>query len=335
MPKVSLYIPTYKQVDFLRLTLQSIVSQNYKDYEVIITDDSPDDSVAKLLTEFTFPGELIYIKNKVALGSPKNWNSALEKTTGELIKILHHDDRFIDQDALGKFVKFMDDYPEADFGFCQSMVVDQRSNQSRIHSPSIAQLQMLSSQPELLFLGNVIGGPSATIVRSNLKNIHYDANLRWLVDIDFYIAALKQAKDFIYIDQVLMLTPTNVAHQVTEACKNNSELEFYEHLYLYTKYKNDLLNHSLVFKHWVMLCGKYGVYNINSIPLREVLSEDQRRFFNHVFSYINNKPWLKFVFFLFWRLPLPPRIKRGFQSFINNIYLSFSGLRKFVRSYYL
>jgi glycosyltransferase involved in cell wall biosynthesis len=41
-PKISICIPTYKQVDKLEVLLRSIDSQTFRDFEVIVSDDSPD-----------------------------------------------------------------------------------------------------------------------------------------------------------------------------------------------------------------------------------------------------------------------------------------------------
>ena len=46
MPKVSICIPCYKQTVFLKRTLDSITTQSYEDFEVIVTDDTPDYSIA-------------------------------------------------------------------------------------------------------------------------------------------------------------------------------------------------------------------------------------------------------------------------------------------------
>ena len=59
-PKVSLCIPAYKQVEYLRVTLNSVLKQDFHDYELIVTDDSADDSVKNLLSEFDFKGKLKY-----------------------------------------------------------------------------------------------------------------------------------------------------------------------------------------------------------------------------------------------------------------------------------
>ena len=58
MPRLSICIPTYCQTEFLRATLLSVHAQDFSDYELIISDDSPGDSVAELVALFDFGGRL-------------------------------------------------------------------------------------------------------------------------------------------------------------------------------------------------------------------------------------------------------------------------------------
>ena len=83
-PKISICIPAYQQADKLQILFQSIEIQSCRDFEVIVTDDSPDDAVEKLcLQPHVF--KVIYRRNLQALGSPENWNSAISMATGEPI----------------------------------------------------------------------------------------------------------------------------------------------------------------------------------------------------------------------------------------------------------
>ena len=72
MPRLSICIPTYCQTEFLRATLLSVHAQEFSDYELIISDDSPGDSVAELVASFDFGGRLRYYRNPAVLGSPGN-----------------------------------------------------------------------------------------------------------------------------------------------------------------------------------------------------------------------------------------------------------------------
>lgn len=233
--KVSICIPAYRQVEYLRATLQSITQQDFADYELIVSDDSPDGSVRELLATFDFGDRLRYVHNDPPLGSPENWNAVIRLARGEYVKIQHHDDQFIRPDALRRFVEMLDAHPEADFAFAASRVDHVDSGLQRIHRASEEQLAALRADPATLFLGNWIGAPSATICRRSLS-LEYDRRMKWLVDIDYYYRVLMHNGRFACTGEALIGTPTNATHQVTEVCRDDAVVEIGEALLLFAKF---------------------------------------------------------------------------------------------------
>jgi len=102
-PYISICIPAFQGEDYLKRLLDSINIQTFKNYEVIISDDSPDDSVERLSENYSNSFRLIYQKNKEPLGSPANWNKSISLANGKWIKIMHDDDWFYDKYALEEF----------------------------------------------------------------------------------------------------------------------------------------------------------------------------------------------------------------------------------------
>ena len=260
--KVSVCIPTYKQVEYLRDTLQSLEAQTFSDYEVIISDDSPDDCVRNLLSEFTFGDRLRYVKNTPALGSPENWNAAIRLGHGEYIKILHHDDQFVSPDALQKFVRLLDDNPEADFAFSATIVNHVDTGIQRPHCPTSRQLAELEADPASLFVGNCVGAPSVTICRRS-SNLWYDTRMKWLVDIDYYFRILMRNSHFAFTPEALIKTPTSANHQVTELCRDNGEIELQEALLMFEKFSIRQRDNPLVKQGWSILFRRFKMSKLD------------------------------------------------------------------------
>jgi glycosyltransferase involved in cell wall biosynthesis len=238
-PGVSLCIPTYNQVDSLRKVLDSVAAQDFGDYEIIVTDDSPGDSISQLLREYSFKGEVRYFKNSVRKGSPENWNQAIRHASGDYIKVLHHDDWFTESDSLSKYVSLLEDAPEADFAFSATRIVDYRDGSTRLHLPSAEQLERLRFEPTSLFMGNFVGSPSATLYRNSSMQ-WYDKNLKWLVDVDFYIRLLQGNNSFVYSREVLIATLDESPNSVTSECQSNPLIGALEYCYLFEKIKDNL-----------------------------------------------------------------------------------------------
>jgi glycosyltransferase involved in cell wall biosynthesis len=233
-PKVSICIPTYKAPEFFRRVIESVIVQDYPDFEIIVTDDSPDSCIKDILAGIDIPVPLRYEKNLQQLGAPGNWNRAIELATGTYIKILHHDDWLLTPHSLTQFVELMQQHPQAGLGFSAAEAYDQGHCLKFVHTPQQNRITDLTRDCNTLFLGNLIGPPSSIIFR-NSSGIRFDEKLRWLVDVDFYIRLLQGGNGFAYCQQPLVGVTVESEHQVTRECENNKQVELYEHLYLFSK----------------------------------------------------------------------------------------------------
>ena len=289
-PKVSICIPAYKQVDYLRRTLESVQLQNFKNYEIIITDDSPDNSVKELIEKFYLPDQVKYFKNKVNLGSPENWNEAIRYAEGEYVKIMHHDDWFTSENSLEEFVRILDENPDANFGFSATLVWQVDSDTNWVHKATDEQLKSLSHDSRCLFFGNFIGAPSCTIYRRTITE-KYDPKLKWVVDFDFYIQVL-QKNQFIFCPKPLVCTPSGVLHQITQSCINNKKIELFEYTYLFKKIYSKDLNLKAYKAFFEKLFIKYELQaykEFNSIGIEQPQPEDWFRQIISDLTYIRLK----------------------------------------------
>lgn len=312
MPKVSICIPAYRQVAFLRQTLQSVMDQRFTDYEVIITDDSPDDSVEALLSEFDFGGRLRYVRNAKQLGSPENWNAALRLASGDYLKILHHDDNFTDADALGDFVRLLDDHPDAGFAFCATLIIDVATGHQRVHRATESQMQALRAMPEVLFAGNFVGAPSTTIYRRAFS-LEYDIRMKWLVDLDFYIRILQSGAPFAFSARPLICTPTNAAHQVTEICRDSGQIELYEYSILFEKIAHKVAEEPEIWEQWYRLFEKYRIRSRRGFLKYGVAQPEPAVYFDKLIASYRRKRLLtlqglaRIFFAIYPKVPAPVR----------------------------
>lgn len=223
--KISICIPTYSNPSSLKRLLDSIKLQNFKDYEVIITDDSPDDSVKEVVAQYQ-GYNIRYYKNPRSLGSPMNWNAAIEKAESDYIKIMHHDDYFTSPFSLQKIVNALQKYS---FVFVQSNHVINNKIIS-MHNPSVETVHNYIANPIKLLLENVIGAPSAVAYKKNA--LVYDKRLKWFVDVEFYVRYLHSIsrEDMCYIEEPLVNIGVDIG-RVSNDCINNTDLVHSEFFY--------------------------------------------------------------------------------------------------------
>lgn len=255
------------QVKYLENTLESISMQSYLDYEVVITDDSADNSVEELVKSREWFFNLRYIRNEIRLGSPANWNKAINYASGEYIKILHHDEWFPHNDCLKKFVDMLETKPTANFAFSSTIICGQDKVTKRIHSPGEKSVNRFREDINRLFPHNLIGSPGATIYRK-IVNLEYDSNLKWVVDLEFYIKLLKQNSDFVYCEEPLVSGIDGAPHQVTAECLGHRDVELYEWAYLYNSHR---LSDKIYWGHVRFFWELFNRHEVTSVDeLREV-----------------------------------------------------------------
>ena len=295
---VSICIPTYKQTEYLEKCLDSIVNQTFKNFELIISDDTPDDSIElfleKKLKGFTYS----YFRNSPALGSPQNWNFAVSKADGKYIKIMHHDDFFTQKDSLKLMVDAIEKQ-QASFLFCQTDVWDIKNNTHRIHQISSKQFKLVKQKPEFLFFKNMIGAPSASLYINN-KAFYYDIEFKWLVDVDFYMQYLFHSKNVVYLPSPLIATSHGAVGQITGSVINDIETQIREHILLYIKIEKNIHNRNGFAAFFDYLFFKFDIKSFSE--LKKIVPEVQKHegFFNSICNQLHknrNWKWFKKRFF--------------------------------------
>lgn len=89
--KFSILIPTYNGEDVVSYALESILGQEYKNYEIIVNDDASKDATEKVVKSFA-DKRIKFFRNKKNLGYPGNLNQCLTHAKGDIIYLLGQDD---------------------------------------------------------------------------------------------------------------------------------------------------------------------------------------------------------------------------------------------------
>jgi glycosyltransferase involved in cell wall biosynthesis len=95
LPKISIVIPSYNKVKYIQKTLESIVSQNYTNLEVIIQDGTSTDGTLEIIKKYAIKHPKIInwvsIKDKGQLDAI---NKGLKKAKGDIVTYINADDMY-------------------------------------------------------------------------------------------------------------------------------------------------------------------------------------------------------------------------------------------------
>ncbi len=91
-PLVSVIIPSYNAETFIARTLESVLSQTYKNLEVLVVDDGSQDQTAEIVREFAKKDTRVTLLQQQNSGVAAARNLGIEKSKGEFIAPLDADD---------------------------------------------------------------------------------------------------------------------------------------------------------------------------------------------------------------------------------------------------
>ena len=261
-PLISICIPAYKRIDFLQRLLESIGIQTFRNFEVIVTDDSPDETVKTFCVEYSARLPLRYHRNEKPLGTPENWNEAIRRARGEWIKVMHDDDWFAKAESLEEYARTIAVHPETGFIFSayKDVFLDEGREREMFVPP--ARYKAFLRDKTILFGKNIIGPPSVVLYR-RLPPVEYDRTIKWVVDIEFYIRYLGENNP-VYIDKILVNVGLGKT-QVTQDCKRQRVVEIPENFYLLNKVGARHLKNILVYDAWWRLMRNLEIRESNDI----------------------------------------------------------------------
>ena len=148
-PRVSVGMPVYNGERFLAQALDSIVAQEFEDFEVIISDNASEDRTPDICRSYAARDRRIrYHRNDRNWGSARNFTRVFELSSGEYFHWAAHDD-FLAPEFLRRCVEVLDREPAAVLCFSTMAVVDDGGGILRIHEDDLDRLT--SSDPRERF----------------------------------------------------------------------------------------------------------------------------------------------------------------------------------------
>lgn len=216
--KVSVCIPAFNAADYLRQAVESVLVQDYRDYEIVIVDNCSTDHTESLVSELQqlSKGRICFYQNNRNIGLVGNLNRCLEYAKGAYIKFLCADDMLL-PGCIEKMAAGLDLYPSVKLVSCGRLVVDRHGNKLGT-SHYVAGDNIVSGKQVItrcLFGGNYIGEPTAVMFRkSDLKGGFRD-DLPQLSDMDMWFQLLEQG-DLLSLERPLCAIRSHPA-QMTHA----------------------------------------------------------------------------------------------------------------------
>ncbi|MDD2365372.1 MAG: glycosyltransferase family 2 protein [Desulfuromonadaceae bacterium] len=223
MSLISVCVPTYNQAKFLHKTIESVISQENVDFEILIIDDCSTDETFSIAEGYAKIDSRIrvYVNDK-NLGMVNNWNRCIELANGEYIKFVFGDDFLNTPDALNKMLSVLTNEDVVLVATARHVI---NSDYSLLTTTSYFDTDIIAKGSDVINLSiyehnNIIGEPSVVMFRKSLALRGFNAKYRQIVDLEMWFNLLENGK-FAFIAEPLC---TFRQHQEQQTSKNAQEL---------------------------------------------------------------------------------------------------------------
>jgi glycosyltransferase involved in cell wall biosynthesis len=227
---VSIIVPTYNRANIIRKSIDSILSQTYGDFELIIVDDGSTDDT-KIVVDSYKDKRIRYIRNDSSSHGPSvARNIGIQNSKGEYIAFNDSDDIW-HGDKLEKQISFLHD-KNADITFCTmhkindgQLIPNNRFSQGKCTIENILK-------------GSFTGTPALLGKSGCFKNNLFDQKISCNEDWELVIRLLDKYKVFYQNENLVEVSSTEKS--VSSDCDNAVKAMKYiykKHAHLYSRYK--------------------------------------------------------------------------------------------------
>lgn len=195
MSKVSVCIPVYNpNREFLRASVESILQQEYPDFELLLVDDYSTSLPDGLFEEFSDPRVRLH-RNPRNYGLPGNWSRCVELAQGEYITIFHQDDLMYPRNLSCK-AEMLDRYPSVGLVYSDIWNLDEDGQKVARHPARISDDdQILTCAEVASMVGryvNFIACPSVVVRKSCYERLGvFDPRLSYSSDFEMWLRIAK------------------------------------------------------------------------------------------------------------------------------------------------
>ncbi|MES3019829.1 MAG: glycosyltransferase family 2 protein [Bacteroidota bacterium] len=220
-PFVSIGLCTYNGSEFLSEQLNSILNQDYSNFEVVIVDDNSTDDTVNVIASFLQDPRIRFYKNDENLGYAANFAKALSLCDGELIALSDQDDIWLPEKLklmVGKIDGFSGLYHNSAF-MTEAGKLTGLTLMDKVHFVS-------GKNPQSLLLYNYVGGHTMMLKREVLthalpipKGIYHDW---WLAFVCTNLDGLNYIEKPLVHYRIHTSNQTVLADQLTRINKADS-----------------------------------------------------------------------------------------------------------------
>ena len=215
-PKVTVLMPVYNTAGFLKEAIESILTQTYRDFELIIINDGSTDDSQRVIESFNDP-RIKVIRNEQNIGIIKSRNKGLLLAQGDFIANMDSDD--VSQPTrFEKQVKFLEQHQEVAIVATRLSLVD-KEGKIQGNWPDDVNCTTIEAIKRSLPKVNCIGQPTVMMRADVVKPITYNENFLFNEDWGLWLTLLAEGHVIAKLDEALL---NYRIHESSTTAKSNA-----------------------------------------------------------------------------------------------------------------
>lgn len=127
-PILSIVLPAYNAATYIAETIESVLDQDYTNFELLIIDDGSTDTTAQVVHPFTSDRRVIYIKNEHNIGLIQTLNKGISLAKGQYIGRIDADDIWHNSHKISMQMAYIDTHPNTVLIGTGAIAIDQSGN---------------------------------------------------------------------------------------------------------------------------------------------------------------------------------------------------------------
>ena len=262
-PRIDILIPCYNSAYTIKRTLESISSQSYSNYRVVLVDNNSVDKSVEIYLNFNDRRfECVRYKETVSLGA--NLNRCLEHVKSKYFCIMHTDDEY-KADYLAVMVSAMESNQDVDLAVCNVNIINSRSKKIFSLKNLIKRSSLFSKNIKYSGVKGVIWisdynkiiAPTAFYRKALISKIgQFNEQLKFTLDWEYYFRLFSAGGSILYLNNILF---NYRMHDNQESAARIISMEKYQEMYSLLVAMNSYNNAKMKRK---MLRYKYFIFTI-------------------------------------------------------------------------
>jgi glycosyltransferase involved in cell wall biosynthesis len=145
MPRITIGMPVYNGALYLKQAIESVLSQSFADFELVISDNASTDATSEICKEYVGrDSRIVYSCNSKNLGAAENFNRVARMARGDFFAWANHDDLWATT-YFERCIVALEKDPDAVLAYTRSAIIDESGD---VTDPLFFDLNLTGSAPQ-------------------------------------------------------------------------------------------------------------------------------------------------------------------------------------------